>query len=164
MHQLIDIVSKNSNLLLNMGRRSDGTIPEEVQRILRDVGAWLKANGGAIYGTRPWKVYGEGPTKVSEGSFHDTDTRPYPAADFRFTQKDGTLCAIELGWLANHEAVIHALTPATLGNGKQIHSIQLLGSEGNLPFEQLADGLHVRLPEQAAGKYAYAIRIDFVSP
>jgi alpha-L-fucosidase len=100
---------------------------------------------------------------VAEGSFHDTDVKPYTPEDFRFTEKNGVLYAIELGWPANHEAIIHALTPATLGNGKQIHSIQLLGSEGNLPFEQLADGLHVRLPEQPASKYAYAIRIDFQS-
>jgi alpha-L-fucosidase len=163
VHQLVDIVSKNGNLLLNIGPRADGTIPDDVQRTLLDVGAWLKVNGEAIYGTRPWKVYGEGPTKVSGGSFHDTDTKPYSAADFRFTEKGGTLYAIELGWPANHEAVIHTLTPAALGNGKQIHSLQLLGSDGHLTFEQHADGLHVRLPEQAPGKYAYAIRIDFAS-
>jgi alpha-L-fucosidase len=161
VHQLIDIVSKNGNLLLNIGPRADGTIPDEVQHILLDVGAWLKVNGEAIYGTRPWKMYGEGPTKVAGGSFHDTDTKPYSAEDFRFTEKGGTLYAIELGWPANHEAVIHSLTAATLGKGRQIHSMQLLGSEGNLHFEQLADGLHVHLPEQAAGKYAYALRIDF---
>jgi len=164
VHQLIDIVSKNGNLLLNIGPRADGTIPDEVQHILLDVGAWLKVNGEAIYGTRPWKIYGEGPTKVAGGSFHDTDTKPYSAEDFRFTEKGGTLYAIELGWPANHEAVIHTLTAATLGSGKQIHSIQLLGSESHLTFEQGADGLHVHLPAQAAGKYAYAMRIDFASP
>ena len=65
VHQLIDIVSKNGNLLLNIGPRSDGTIPDEVQQVLLDVGAWLKVNGEAIYGSRPWRVYGEGPTKVA---------------------------------------------------------------------------------------------------
>ena len=74
VHQLADIVSKNGNLLLNIGPRSDGTIPEGVQQVLLAVGAWLKINGEAIYGTRPWKIYGEGPTKVKPGSFHDTDT------------------------------------------------------------------------------------------
>ena len=163
VHQLVDIVSKNGNLLLNVGPRSDGTIPEEVQRVLRDVGAWLKLNGEAIYGTRPWKVYGEGPTKVAAGSFHDTDTPPYTAEDFRFTEKSGVLYAIELGWPANHEAIIGALTPATLAPKERIQSIQLLGSEANLSFAQLPDGLHIRLPDQSAGKYAYAIRINFAS-
>jgi alpha-L-fucosidase len=162
VHQLVDIVSKNGNLLLNISPRSDGTIPEEEQRILRDVGVWLKVNGEAIYGTRPWKMYGEGPTKVAEGAFRDTDTEFYTAEDFRFTQKSGILYAIELGWPVHHEAIVHALTPATL-EGKQIQSIQLLGAPVNLSFEQRADGLHVRLPEQPVGQFAYALRIDFTN-
>ena len=163
VHQLVDIVSKNGNLLLNVGPRSDGTIPDEVQRILLDVGAWLKVNGEAIYGTRPWKSYGEGPTQVAAGAFHDIETQTYTAEDFRFTEKNGTLYAIELGWPANGEVVIHALTATTLGDGKQIHSVKLLGSEADLPFTQLPDGLHVRLPEQPTGKYAYTLRIDFAN-
>src|SRR5690242_2824435 len=109
VHQLIDIVSKNGNLLLNIGPRPDGTIPEEVQAVLRDVGSWLQTNGEAIYGTRPWKIYGEGPTQVTAGSFHDTDTAPYTADDFRFTTKGNTLYAIELAWPTTGEAVIHSL-------------------------------------------------------
>ena len=84
MHQLIDIVSKNGNLLLNIGPRSDGTIPDEVKQVLLAVGGWLKVNGEAIYGTRPYTIYGEGPTKVTAGAFHDSDTRGYTDQDFRF--------------------------------------------------------------------------------
>lgn len=76
VHQLIDIVSKNGNLLVNIGPRSDGVIPEQEQDVLQKVGAWLKVNGDAIYGTRPWKIFGEGPTSVVKGPFHDTDAQP----------------------------------------------------------------------------------------
>ncbi len=159
VHQLIDIVSKNGNLLLNIGPRSDGTIPDEVQHVLLDVGAWLNMNGESIYGTRPWRIYGEGPTKVAAGSFHDTDTTRYTAEDFRFTTKGDVLYAIGLGWPTNGEAVIHSLASA-VGN-EHVRSVILVGSDAKLQFEQRADGLRVRLPDQAPGKYAYALRIMF---
>jgi len=157
--QLIDIVSKNGNLLLNIGPRSDGTIPEEVQHVLLDVGAWLNVNGEAIYGTRPWRIFGEGPTKVAAGSFHDTDTTHYTAGDFRFTTKGAVLYAIGLAWPDNGEAVIRSLVPAAGSNGVQ--AVTLLGTEGTLQFEQHPDGLHVKLPAQSPAKYAYALRVTF---
>jgi len=160
VQQLIDIVSKNGNLLLNIGPRSDGTIPEDVQAVLREVGSWLKVNGEAIYGTRPWKIYGEGPTKVAAGSFHDTDTAGYTAADFRFTSKGKTLYAIELGRPSGGQAVIRALG-STAMNGQKIVAVALLGSDAKIAFQQQPDGLRVQLPGQAQGKYAYAFRILF---
>jgi len=158
VHQLVDVVSKNGNFLLNIGPKSDGTIPDEVQQVLRAVGAWLERNGEAIYGTRPWKVFGEGPTKVVEGAFHDTETQAYTAEDFRFTSKGDTLYAIELGWPQNGEAVIHSLGAASSGN-RTVKSVELLGTDAKLSFEQRADGLHVHVPATAPGKYAYAFRI-----
>src|SRR5215471_18261146 len=140
VHQLVDIVSKNGNLLLNIGPRSDGTIPDEVQKVLREVGAWLAVNGEAIYGTRPWRVYGEGPTKVAAGSFHDTDTASYTSQDFRFTTKGDSLYVIGLGWPANGEAVIHSFA-AQMGSAP-VRSVSLLGSDAALQFEQLGDGMH----------------------
>jgi len=159
VHQLIDIVSKNGNLLLNIGPRSDGTIPDEVQQVLLDVGAWLNVNGEAIYGTRPWRIYGEGPTKVAAGSFHDTDTTRYTAEDFRFTTKGNVLYAIGLDWPINGEAVIHAL--ASTAGSEHVQSVTLLGSDAKLQFEQRPNGLHVRMPAQAPAKYAYALRVIF---
>jgi alpha-L-fucosidase len=159
VHQLIDIVSKNGNLLLNIGPKSDGTIPDEVQKVLLDVGAWLEVNGEAIYGTRAWRIYGEGPTKVVAGSFHDTDTTHYTPEDFRFTSKGEALYVIGLGWPANAQAVIHALGQAT--GSERVQSVALLGSDGKLQFEQSGDGLHVRLPAQEPTKYAYALRVTF---
>jgi len=155
----VDIVSKNGNLLLNIGPKSDGTIPDEVQKVLLDVGAWLKVNGDAIYGTRPWRVFGEGPTKVAEGSFHDTDVQPYTPEDFRFTTKGGTLYAIEFGWPTKGEVVIQSLAS---GVGEEIvQSVDLLGSDSKLNFRQGPDGLHISVPAASSGKYAFAYRIQF---
>ena len=162
VHQLVDIVSKNGNLLLNIGPRSDGTIPDEVQQVLRDVGGWLKVNGEAIYGTRPWRVFGEGPTKVAEGAFHDTETQPYTSEDIRFTTKNGALYAIELAWPANREVIIHSLRSGTAGE-ENVQSVELLGLGSSVPFQQRQDGLRIDLPEKAAGRYAYVFRIRFAS-
>src|SRR5947209_7038833 len=159
VHQLIDIVSKNGNLLLNIGPRSDGTIPDEVKQVLLDVGAWLSINGEAIYGTRPWRTYGEGPTKVAAGSFHDTDTAKYTPEDFRFTTKGDDVYAIGLAWPTSREAVIHSLAK-TVGS-EPVQSAALVGGEAKLRFEQRADGLHVQLPSQAPAKYAYVLRLSF---
>ena len=161
VHQLIDVVSKNGNLLLNIGPRADGTIPDEVQQVLREVGSWLKVNGDAVYGTRPWKVYGEGPTQVAEGSFHDTDTRPYTPEDFRFTTKGDVLYAIELGWPSQPEALIHTIKTTVAGE-RPVESVELLGLEGKLQFKQQEEGLHIQLPAQDPGRFAYAFKIRFV--
>ena len=163
VHQLVDIVSKNGNLLVNFGPRSDGTIPEEVQSVLREVGSWLKINGEGIYGTRAWKIYGEGPTKIVEGQFHDTDAQPFAEHDFRFTTKNGMLYAIELGWPSGGEAVIHSLGTAQL-DGQKIDAVSLLGSSSPIIFEAQPDGLHIRVPAQASGKFAYCFKITFQRP
>ena len=160
VHQLVDVVSKNGNLLMNIGPRSDGTIPDEVQQVLRDVGEWLKVNGDAIYGTRPWKTFGEGPTQVAEGSFNDTNTQPYTPDDFRFTTKGDVLYAIELGWPTKPEAVIHSIGTGAVGE-RSIESVRLLGSDAKASFQTKPDGLHIQLPRQAPGKYAYTFRIRF---
>ncbi len=160
IHQLVDIVSKNGNLLLNIGPRSDGTIPDEVQRVLREIGVWLKANGEAIYGTRPWRTFGEGPTKIIEGAFHDSDSQVFTPEDFRFTTKGGVLYAIELGWPENGEAVIHSLGKGEAGD-RAVESVELLGSTDRIAFTARPDGLHLKLPLQAPGKSAYAFAIHF---
>src|SRR5208337_2570741 len=163
IHQLVDIVSKNGNLLVNVGPRSDGTIPEEVQVILRDIGAWLKVNGESIYGARAWSKFGEGPTAIVEGAFHDTDAKPFTAQDFRFTTKGNSLYAIELAWPESGEAVIHSLNEAAL-SGQNIVSISLLGQGSPLTYQLKSDGLHIQLPSQKAGNYAYSFKIEFQKP
>ncbi|MGA8149540.1 MAG: alpha-L-fucosidase [Terriglobales bacterium] len=159
VHELIDIVSKNGNLLLNVGPRADGTIPDEVQQILLGVGAWLKINGDAIYGTRPWKVYGEGPTKVPDGPMRDVKAQSYTEEDFRFTTRGNALYAIEMAWPSDREAVIRSLGTTAVGGGQKIVSVALLGSDAEIQFQQRSDGLHIQIPAHAPGKYAYVWRL-----
>ena len=160
VHQLVDIVSKNGNLLLNVGPRPDGTIPDEVQQTLLAVGGWLKINGDAIYGTRPWLIFGEGPNNTVAGPFSDTRAA-YTAEDFRFTTKDRTLFAIEMGWPVGGQATIHSLGTASTNSMEKVTSVALLGAPGELKFRQQEDGLHVFLPRENPGKFAYVYKIEF---
>ena len=159
MHQLIDIVSKNGNLLLNFGPKSDGTIPDQVKTTLLDMGAWLKVNGEAIYGTTPWKTFGEGPTQVKGGAFHDTDVKPYTTEDFRFTAKGSAVYAIGMACPAGGKATIKSLGTAHEGASMPVGNVELLGSSEKVSFNQTADTLDVTLPQGAACKYAYALKL-----
>ena len=94
--ELVDVVSKNGNLLLNVGPKADGTIPAQAQKLLLQMGAWLSTNGEAIYGSRPWLLYGEGTTKVMKAGVMGSDTQNYTAQDIRFTTRGTTLYAMRL--------------------------------------------------------------------
>jgi alpha-L-fucosidase len=162
IHQLIDIVSKNGNLLLNIGPKPDGTIPEPIVTTLKAMGVWLRANGEAIYGTTPWKVYGEGPTRVIPGAFHDQDTKPYTSEDFRFTTKGNTVYAIGMGCPAEGSggsAIIHALGSEKEAKGLNIDSIELVGSNEKITYQQSSDALRVTLPASAKCSIAYVLKI-----
>ncbi len=95
---LVDVVSKNGSLLLNIGPKADGTIPEKDKNILLTIGKWLAVNGEGIYGTNHWKKYGEGPTLTPEGHFTDTLRQPFTTEDFRFTSKPGALYIFAMKW------------------------------------------------------------------
>jgi alpha-L-fucosidase len=158
IQDLVDIVSKNGCLLLNIGPKPDGTIPQVEQDILVEIGAWLKTNGEAIYGTRPWNRFGEGPTEVSEGYFMDTKRPSFTGEDFRFTTEGTTIYAIALGW-PGKEAVIHAL-----GSGSEplpgcIRDVCMLGSDEKLAWRQDPEGLRVSTPSERPTQHAYVFKI-----
>jgi len=156
---LVDIVSKNGSLLLNIGPRSDGTIPEPEQNMLRDIGRWLGVNGEAIYGTRPFSVYGEGPTAVVEGPFSDMKRKPFTAEDVRFTTKGGMLYAIVLAWPADGRVTVKSLGRSSPHLNGEVRRVELLGTKAHLKWTRDDAGLHVQLPAAHTSEYACALRI-----
>jgi alpha-L-fucosidase len=155
---LIDIVSKNGNLLLNIGPKSDGTITDEETQVLLGTGKWLDVNGAAIYGTRPWKVYGEGPTKSASGSFAD-QKEPFTWRDVRFTTKGDTLFVTALG-LPDAKLAIKALG-LKAGNGK-ISGIKMLGSGQKVSWQQKDDALIIDPAKSYPCEYAVSYAVEFV--
>jgi alpha-L-fucosidase len=154
---LIDIVSKNGNLLLNIGPKPDGTITDEETQTLLGTGRWLEVNGEAIYGTRPWKIFGEGPTESASGSFADQKI-PFNAKDIRFTAKAGILYAVTLG-IPTENTVIKALA-AKVGNGT-VASVELIGSNERLSWTQQDAGLVIKTVKSYPSENAVAYRIKF---
>jgi alpha-L-fucosidase len=160
----VDIVSKNGNLLLNIGSRPDGSIPDQVRAILMAIGAWLGQNGEAIYSTEPWKIYGEGPTQIQAGFGHDVDTKPYTTSDFRFTRKGDNVYVISLACPTDRTATIHSFGLAGEGSGVQIQEVRLLGSADKVDWLRTTDALNVRLPRGAACKHGFALRPSVANP
>jgi alpha-L-fucosidase len=156
--ELVDVVSKNGNLLLNVGPRSDGTIPEEARSILLAMGAWLKANGEAIYGSRPWLIFGEGPTKVTSSAL-DTDRQDFTADDIRYTTNHGALYAITLGWPAGGDLRLHSLYRGNPYMLEDVCSVRLLGLDRDLQWTIEDDGMHIKLPSAEPDEPAFTFRI-----
>lgn len=158
VHDLIDIVSKNGNLLLNIGPRADGTITEEQKGVLLSIGKWLEVNGDAIYGTRCWKKFGEGDAEPTKGSFTDNEATVYSARDIRFTTKGNDFYAIALNWDTN--LLIKSLDANAIADA-EITNITLLGSDAKITWEQTKDGLKISFPENKPCEYAYSFKISF---
>ena len=140
---LVDVVSKNGSLLLNVGPKADGTIPEADRNILRAVGRWLKVNGEGIYGTIPWKRASEGPTVSPEGAFTDTQRQPFTSGDFRFTFKDGFLYAFAMKCPADGVFRIKTLAKDSRVCTALIRSVEVLGFPGPLRIVQTKEYLSV---------------------
>jgi alpha-L-fucosidase len=181
--KIIENVSKNGNLLLNISPRADGSIPQEQQDVLLAIGHWLELNGEAIYYSRPWIKYGEGPAADSAAvamiaarakgfagringqnvnspsvSGGGLPRKGYTSQDIRFTTRGNTLYAAVMKWPDN-EVVITSLAKGKAPEGK-IQKVELLGHKGNLEFTQDADGLKVRFPADKPCDYAYVLKIS----
>jgi alpha-L-fucosidase len=166
LHVLIDIVSKNGQLLLNISPKADGTIPEDQRQVLLGIGAWLDRFGEAIYNTRPWVVSGEGPTTLAKGGgFADAAGKlHYTPQDIRYTRsKDGkALYAIIMGWPGiGAEINLSSLTPTKLGGNNAIEDVTLLGREEKSEWALRDEGLVVKIPEVPIDQDAWVIRIAF---
>ncbi|MFC1763300.1 alpha-L-fucosidase [Planctomycetota bacterium] len=156
---LVDIVSKNGCMLLNVGPRPDGTIPQEAQDILLTMGRWLMTNGDAIYGTRPWILSGEGPTGTAEGHLSENKNKPYTSKDIRFTQDGKYLYLIALDWPIDQSLTVTSLKEGQAVGSKGIKSISLLNSEKKLKWSQDATALTITLPKDRPGDFAYVLKI-----
>ncbi len=151
---LADVVSKNGNLLLDIGPKPDGSIVPQEQAVLLDIGQWLATNGAAIYGSHPWRVFGEGPTAAAVGAFKEKLATTYTAADFRFTRDKDTVYAIELAWPDDGTAVIHSITP-----GNHVQDVRLLGSPTPVRWQSTAQGLVLHPGARPPGPAAFVFAI-----
>ena len=157
IHMLVDNVSKNGNLLLNVVQRPDGSLDAEVETMLEQLAAWTSIHGEAIYGSRPWLVYGESAIKVKGGNFKE-DFK-YNAKEIRFTTQGATLYATALGWPEDGQLVIRSLAKPAGENVNNITTVSLLGYSGKLDWNQTAEGLVVTLPAQKVSEFTAALKI-----
>ena len=165
IHTLIDVVSKNGNLMLNIPVRGDGSIDELERAIVVEIGVWMKLNSNSIYGTRPWKIFGEGPQQESAGAltaqgFNEGKGKPYTSEDIRFVQKDKILFATVMAWPESGTAIIKSLGKSNPYHTETIRQIRLVSTGEKLKFKQNSDTLEVYFPNQKPeASYANALEI-----
>jgi alpha-L-fucosidase len=158
VHMLADIVSKNGSMLLNVVQYPEGDLPPEARKFLNEMAAWMAVNSEAIHGTRPWKIFGEGPTVAAAGAFQE-DTA-YTPQDIRFTTKAGTLYAITLG-VPSGEVRIRSLGRDVKIAGQAVKTVRLLGRDQPLVWSQEPDALVIKVPASLPTQHAAAFRIGF---
>ncbi len=160
---LVDIVSKNGNLLLSVPLRADGTFDEKEEKILNEFGDWMAINKEAIYDTRPWKIFGEGPIadsdiKINAQGFNEGAYTNATAEEKRFTQTDKALYVTLLAWPKEAQVTVKSLALNSTLYPKKISRVELLGY-GKIPFHRTADGLVITLPTQRLNNIAPVIKI-----
>jgi alpha-L-fucosidase len=160
---LVDIVSQNGNLLLNFPLPNTGRLDPDELKVLAGITDWMRVNSEGIYGTRPWKTYGEGPSTQAQkpgGRFNENKRQPLTAEDVRFTTKRDTLYAFVMGW-PEKEAVVQALGTESPQSPGKIVKVELLGHQDRLNWSQEATGLRVQLPAERPSDYAVALKVVF---
>ncbi len=160
---LVDIVSQNGNLLLNFPLPNSGRLDSDELKTLEGITAWMTVNSEGIYGTRPWKIYGEGPsakTGKPGGGFNEEARKPLTADDARFTTKGSTLYAFIMGW-PQKSVLVRALGTASPQSPGKIVNVELLGHQGHVTWRQEASGLQVQLPNQKPSDYAVTLKMTF---
>jgi alpha-L-fucosidase len=159
VQMLIDIVSKNGNLMLSIPLPGNGLPDEDEVKLLEGIAQWIGPNGEAIYGTRPWAVYGEGPSTTGpQRRGMGSDVRSYTAEDFRFTRKGDVIYAFAMSWPESGKVTIKSLASDSEHFPKQVGKVELLGA-GSVAFTRDASGLVVAMPQQKPNDYAYALKI-----
>ena len=157
---LVDIVSKNGCLLLNIGPKPDGTIPQHEQEMLLEIGRWLNVNGEAIYGSRPWTTYGEGPTGTATGHLSEKKNTAFTAQDIRFTTQGNSLYAVMLDWPEGGSVTVKSLGTGAKTPAAKIGNVRLLGHSTPIRWTQGSDGLVLQLPDEKPCDHAFVFRID----
>lgn len=159
VQMLIDIVSKNGNLMLSIPLPGSGMPDDDEVKILNGIAEWIAPNGEGIYGTRPWAVYGEGPSVAGpQRRGMGSDVRSYTAEDYRFTKKGDVVYAFLMRWPESGKSTIKSMAKGSEHFPKEIGKIELLGS-GPVTFSREAEGLVINLPEQKPNDYAYVLKV-----
>ena len=162
LHSFIDIISKNGQLMLNVSPKADGTIPAEQQSVLRELGAWLAKYGEAVYETRPFVMYGHGPTQTGKGHFGGIATdKPYTADDVRYTRRGATVYAIQLGApQPGSTIVLQAFAKQDDAAPFDVKQVKLLGSDEPIKWSQTDAGVEITAPANPPDEMAVVYRID----
>lgn len=158
INQLVDVVSKNGNLLLNIPVRADGTIDDQELAVVEDIGRWMHVNGEAIFATRPWRIFGEGPSianakPLSGQGFNEGSAKNFTADDIRFTTKGDIRYATFFGWPENRNVLVKSMA------AEKVSAVRLLGYNDKLEWKQTTDGLAVILPEKPPCDNAFVLKI-----